>query len=335
MANKTINNTKLGGFVLAGLIFLVLLLYMIGKNQHLFGDTYLLKARFENIQGLVTGNNVRYAGIQTGTVKEINILDDTTIEVSMVIEKKMLHIIKKNAIASIGTEGFVGNKLVNIYPSREPAATAAEGDILFSKKSVSTDDILQTLSKTNGDISVIAAELKKTVQRLNNSSALWNLLNDQSIPADIKLALSNIRTAATRANDMAGSFQAVAADIKNGKGSAGMLLKDSSVAQNLNEAILKIKSVGGQADSLIEEVNELVAGIRNDKDTGTGALHALFKDSAIVIKINSSLDNIQKGTDGFNQNMEALKHNFLFRGYFKKLEKQKQKESKLKLEPKQ
>jgi phospholipid/cholesterol/gamma-HCH transport system substrate-binding protein len=328
MANKAINNTKLGGFVLGGLIFLVLLLYMIGKNQHLFGDTYILKARFENIQGLVTGNNVRYAGIQTGTVKEINVLDDTTIEVIMVIEKKMQRIIRKNAIASIGTDGFVGNKLVNLTPVRQPAATAAEGDILFARKSVSTDDMLQTLSKTNGDIAVIAAELKSTAQRINNSDALWKLLNDQSIPGDIRLTLANIRSATARANDMAGSFQSVAADIKNGKGSVGMLLKDSSVANNLNEAILKIKSVGGQADSLIEEVNKLVAGIRDDKDNGKGTLHALFKDSAIVIKLNASMDNIQKGTDGFNQNMEALKHNFLFRGYFKKLEKQKQKEEK-------
>jgi phospholipid/cholesterol/gamma-HCH transport system substrate-binding protein len=328
MANKAINNTKLGGFVLAGLLFLVLLLYMIGNNQNLFGDTYVLKARFENIQGLVPGNNVRYAGIQTGTVKEINILDDTTIEVTMVIEKEMLHIIRKNAIASIGTDGFVGNKLVNIYPARQPAATATEGDILLSKRSVSTDDMLQTLSKTNGDIAVIAAELKTTVQRINNSAGLWKLLNDESIPKDIRLTLSNIRSAAARANDMAGSFQSVAADIKNGKGSVGMILKDSSIANNLNEAILKIKSVGNQADSLVEEVNRLVAGIRDDKDNGTGTLHALFKDSAIVVKINASLDNIQKGTDNFNQDMEALKHNFLFKGYFKKLEKQKQKEEK-------
>jgi phospholipid/cholesterol/gamma-HCH transport system substrate-binding protein len=95
MAKKIFNSVKLGGFVLAGLLFLVLLLYMIGNNQHLFGDNYELKARFENVQGLIEGNNVRYAGIETGTVKEINILNDTIIEVVMLIEKKMLGIIRK------------------------------------------------------------------------------------------------------------------------------------------------------------------------------------------------------------------------------------------------
>jgi phospholipid/cholesterol/gamma-HCH transport system substrate-binding protein len=66
----------------------------------------------------------------------------------------------------------------------------------------------------------------------------------------------------------------------------------------------------------------------NEINSGKGTIHALLKDSSITAKLNQSLDNIQKGTDGFNQNMEALKHNFLFRSYFKKLERQKAKEFK-------
>ncbi|HSN10460.1 MAG TPA: MlaD family protein, partial [Hanamia sp.] len=109
MAKKVVSNVKLGVFVLAGLLFLVILLYMIGKNRNLFGSNYVLKARFENIQGLVTGNNVRFSGIQAGTVKRINIINDTLIEVTMVIDKKMSKIIHNNAVASISTEGLVGN----------------------------------------------------------------------------------------------------------------------------------------------------------------------------------------------------------------------------------
>ena len=71
MAKKqTISNLKLGAFVLAGVAFLILLLFMLGKNQNLFGNTYILKATFDNAQGLLVGNNVRYSGIQVGTVKK-------------------------------------------------------------------------------------------------------------------------------------------------------------------------------------------------------------------------------------------------------------------------
>ena len=323
MKKRGINNVKLGAFVLAGLLFLLLLLYMIGKNRNLFGNTYVLKARFENVQGLVPGNNVRFAGIQAGTVKKIEILNDTVIEVTMIMDKDMEPVIRKNAIVSIGTEGLVGNKVVNIAPNKNPGPLAIEGDTLFSKKAVNTEEMLQTLYKTNNDINEIASDLKITVQQINNSSALWDLLNDKSIPAELRMAVTNIRSATGRANGMAGDLQGIVTDIKQGEGSVGVLLKDTSFAKNLNEAVLKIKSVGEEADSLAAEINKLVSGIRKDVNNGKGPVHALLKDSGMVIKINESLENIQKGTDGFNQNMEALKHNIFFKGYFKKLEKKK------------
>jgi phospholipid/cholesterol/gamma-HCH transport system substrate-binding protein len=329
MAKRSVNNVKLGAFVLGGLLFLVLLLYMIGMNRNLFGANYLLKARFANIQGLMAGNNVRFAGIEAGTVKRIKILDDTTIEISMLINNKMLTIIRKNAIVSIGTEGLVGNKVVNIVPAKEPGPLAVEGDILLSRKAINTDEMLQTLNKTNNAAAVIAEELKTTIQRLNNSSAFWALLNDKSISQDLKASLSNIRSATEKAGNMAGNLESIVADIKNGKGSMGTILRDTAIAKNLNEAVIKIKSVGDEADSLAQEINKIVAGVRNDVNNGKGTVNALLKDSSIVIKLNASLDNIQKGTEGFNQNMEALKHNFLLRGYFRKLEKQKDKETKV------
>jgi len=321
MAKRSVNNIKLGAFVLGGLLFLVLLLYMIGKNRDLFGKTYVLKARFENIQGLVSGNNIRFSGIRAGTVKRVKILNDTVIEVTMLIETKMKNIIRKNAIVSIGTDGLVGNKVVNIIPSRQPAPWAEEGDFLISKKAVDTEDMLQTLSKTNNDVAVIASELKSTVQRINSSSALWEILNDKSLPQDLRMAVANIRSATGKAGNMVDNLNSIITDVKNGKGSAGALLTDTSFAQNLNEAVLKIKSVGENADKLAAEISKVVAGINKDLNNGRGTANALLKDSMMVVKLNASLDNIQKGTDGFNQNMEALKHNILFRGYFRKLEK--------------
>jgi phospholipid/cholesterol/gamma-HCH transport system substrate-binding protein len=325
MAKRIINSVKLGTFVMGGLLFLVVLMYMIGKNRNLFGDTYALKARFENIQGLVAGNNVRFSGVQAGTVKKIKILNDTVIEVTMIIDTKMQTIIRKNAVVSIGTDGLVGNRVANIYPVHQPAPLAVEGDILVSKKGVATDDIMQTLYKTNNDVAVIATELKYTIQRINSSSALWALLNDKTIPGGLKISVANIRYATEKAGNLADNLNAIIMDVKKGKGSLGAILTDTAIAKNLNEAILKIKTVADEADTLAGEINKLVAGIQQDVNQGKGTVHALLKDSMMVIKLNTSLDNIQKGTDGFNQNMEAIKHSSLLRGYFRKQEKMKQK----------
>lgn len=328
MAKSPMNTIKLGLFVLAGLLLLIFLLYMIGSNRNLFGSNYTLKTRFENVQGLKAGNNVRFAGIEVGTVKKINILSDTVIEVVMVLDDNMKPVIRKNALVSIGTDGLVGNKVVNITASKNPAAIAEEGDMLPSKKPVDTDEMLRILSKTNSDISVMVESLKSTVARINNSNALWSLLNDNALPADLKKAAANIRMATGKANGMVNDLYIVVNDVKSGKGSLGAILTDSSIAIHLNEAIGKITTVGEEARLLSEQISMVVAGIQKDLTHGTGPAHAVLKDSLLAASISQSLLNIQNGTDGFNQNMEALKHNFLFRGYFRKLEKKKAEEAK-------
>lgn len=328
MTKKSINTVKLGLFVLSGLLFLMLLLYMIGRNRNLFGPAFVLKARFENVQGLVPGNNVRFAGIEVGTVRRIHILNDTLIEVVMVVDNKMNQFIRNNAVVSIGTDGLMGNKVVNIVPVRTPSSLVKEGDILASRRAPDTDDMLRTLNNTNHNIALVAASLKTTVQRINSSTALWKLLNDETLPRNLKLAAANVEAAAGRASFIAGDLQQIVQDIGNGKGSVGAILTDTLFAHNLGEAIQNIKTAGEHANKLVENLDAVATDVHQSIDSGSGTVNALLKDSLIVIKLNNSLDNIQKGTEGFNQNMEALKHNFLFRRYFRKLEKQKQKVNK-------
>ena len=321
MENRAINNIKLGAFVSGGLLFLVVLLYMIGANRSLFGATYILKARFENVQGLVSGNNVRFSGIQAGTVKNIQILNDTVIEVVMIVDKKMQAIIRTNALVSIGTDGLVGNKVVNMVPSKVSAPLAKEGAILLVKRAVSTDEMLQTLYTTNNDIAVIAANLKMTVQRINTSTAIWTLLSDPYIPNDLKLSIAKIREATSKAASITNNLDEMIVEVKNGKGLLGMILTDDTLANNFGNVVLKINSVGEQLDTLSGEIRGLVNNFNQDLNKGKGPFNTLLRDSMLSIKLSNSLDNIQQGTDGFNQNMAAIKHSFLLRGYFKKMRK--------------
>ncbi len=327
MARQIINYIKLGIFVLAGLLFLILLLYMIGKNRNLFGSNFILKVKVENVQGLKPGNNVRFGGIDVGTVKKINFINDTVMEIIMSIDDKAKTIIHKNAVASIATDGLVGNKVLLITSAKKPAALVVDGDELVSKRAIDTDEMLSTLYKTNNDVAIIAENLKTTVSRINNSSALWSVLTEKELPRNLKLSVYNVRLAAEKANEMVNDLYTIVHDVKNGGGSLGALITDTAFAYNLNAAVVKIRIVGDHADSLAQQLNQLVTGIQNDVNNGKGLINALLKDSGMVIKLNESLVNVQKGTDDFNQDMEALKHNFLLRGYFKKMEKQQKEES--------
>lgn len=325
MKKRSINNVKLGLFVVAGLLFLIVMLYMIGRDQNLFSRNMVLRARFTNASGLVAGNNVRYAGIQVGTVKKVKLVNDTTVEVVMLVDQQYRNNIHKNALASITTEGLIGNRIVSIIPGKGDAAIVDDGDLIAVKKIVTTDELLETLSQSNRNIAAITDGLKATVERINNSTALWKLLNDESLPGNLKLAARNIRQATEKANGFVGELEGLVTDVKAGKGSLGAIITDTALAVELNKALLKFREVGEEANQLGAVLNSLGKTVKADIDSGQGPAHAILKDTLLVSRLNASLANIQNGTAAFNANMEALKHNFLFRGYFRKLEKQQKK----------
>ena len=327
MATGEKSNIKLGLFVLAGSFLLILTLYMIGKNQNIFGSNFELRARFRNVNGLTAGNNIRFSGIQVGTVKKIKVLNDTTIEVTMLVNDDMKTYIHRNARASIGTEGLMGNKIINILPSDQPGLPVAQGDLLPVNRSVNTDEMLQTLSRTNENIEEISEGLQSAVQRLNNSKALWAILGEASLAANLKISLQNISLASARASGMMADLHSMVADIKNGKGSVGAILTDTGFAVSLRETVAKIGTIGDRASGLADQLDKISASLSHEIDSGKGPVNALLKDPSIVVKLHATLDNVQKGTAAFSEDMEALKHNFLFRGYFRRLDRQQKKQA--------
>ncbi len=325
MADQKKNNIKLGIFVLVGLAVLILAFFIIGKNQNLFGSDFRLKVRFSNIGGLTEGNNVLFSGIQAGTVKEINIVNDTTIEVTMRINSKVVPFIHKNATATVGTEGLMGNKVINIMPVNGKSEIVEEGDLLVAHPTASMEEIIQTLSKTNNNVASISEVLKGTVLRID-SSAILKLMNDEQIGVSLKASLQNIYASTKNVNQMSDVLNLLANDIKNGKGAAGLLLTDTTIVVQLSDAIAKIRSASINANEITVQFNQMARSLNNDLTNGKGTLNTLLKDPEMSSNLKLSMSNIQKGTDKFNQTMEALKSSFLFRGYFRKKEEQQKRE---------
>lgn len=186
--------------------------------------------------------------------------------------------------------------------------------------------MLQTLSTTNNNIAVISAELKATAIRINQS-AVWDVLNDKGIGNGLRASLKNIANATANANKVTLTINSMLTQARYGKSVVGTLLADTLAGNNLREAISKIKTAGNNADQMTANLNALVLKIDRELINGKGSLNTLLRDSVMAQDLKKSMDNIQKGTDAFNQDMEALKHNFLFSGYFKKLEKEKAKQA--------
>jgi phospholipid/cholesterol/gamma-HCH transport system substrate-binding protein len=324
MKNKGLENIKVGTLVIAGLLFLIFTLYMIGKNRSLLGKTFVITAMVHNVNGLMPGNNVRFKGIDVGTVKSIEVTNDTLINVIMMIDDKMQPFIKKNAIATIGSDGLMGNKIININSSPEFAPTIEEGDVIQSRRPVETDEMLRTLSTSNNNIEKITDNLYEISTKLNKSESLWNLLSDSIISHDLKLAVSDLRRAAGNTAELTATARNVAKRLEGGDGIAYKLFTDSTLSVQLATSLDKIEQASNKTSVIMNDLESVVREMKR----GEGTAGLILTDSALRQSLYNSAVNIQQGTERFNKNMEAMKAHFLFKKGYKKMEKEEQRSTK-------
>jgi phospholipid/cholesterol/gamma-HCH transport system substrate-binding protein len=319
--DKTLSNTKLGILVIAGSLFLIFSLYMIGKNQNIFGSSILVSAQIDHVNGLVPGNNVRFQGLEVGTVKALQMENDSTITLSMLIRKSMQSFIKKNSKITINTDGLMGNKIVQIHPQPGDTATIEEGDVLFALKQVGTDEMLEKLSSTGEYLEQTMINLSEITERLNKSEAIWQILADPKLASDLKGAIKEMHSAGQNASAMAKSGKDLMKTLETGDGIVNSLFTDSLMNETLQESLEKLSQTSADAAKVMEGMKTLLENM--EKGQGTAGL--ILSDPSFRNQLVRTMENVEKSTANLNQNMEAMKSNFLFRGYYRKQEKAERK----------
>jgi phospholipid/cholesterol/gamma-HCH transport system substrate-binding protein len=217
---------KLGMFVTIGLLLFIMAIYFIGKQKNLFGSTFNITSQFKTVSGLEVGNNVRFSGINIGTVEEIQLINDSSVVVRMVIKDEVREFIKTDARASIGSDGLMGDKVLTISPGVKSTKIIENGGAIASVNGIEMQDLMKSVKKSVDNAVVITDEL---------------------------------------------------------------------------------------------------AIFSHSMNTGNGALARLVRDDKMANSVSNTLSNLESGTKGFSENMEAAKSNFLLKGYFKKKEKEKEK----------
>lgn len=322
---KTSNTQKfnLGLFVVITTIILVFALYFIGKKQNLFGNTFRISAVFNNVNGLILGNNVRYSGINIGTVKNIVMINDSTICVDMVIEDKMLQHMKKNAVAAVGSDGLVGSMVINIVPGKEVSEALKPGDTIQSYNKTSTTDMLETLNTTNDNAAKLTSDLLKITSAIKEGrGTIGMLIEDAEMATDVKKTVENLKTASVNTSATVIELKKIITAINYEESMAAVLLSDTVSANKMKSIIDNLEKTSNGINAVITNLNEVVLEVKN----GEGTLNYMVNDTVLVNNIDETMKNIKEGSIRLNENLEALKHNFLFRGYFKKLERQQRKE---------
>jgi phospholipid/cholesterol/gamma-HCH transport system substrate-binding protein len=312
---------RLGLFVIIGLSLFVLAIYFIGSKQQMFGKTEPLTAVFNNVSGLQLGNNVRYSGINVGTVRGIEIINDSTINVEMQIDRTVFPHIKKNAVATIGSNGLVGSVIINIIPGKGNALPVQSGDFIKSNNRIRTDDMLSTLNVTNQNAAQLTADLLKITNDIHNGKGtIGLLLRDSAMANDLKTTIYNLKITSQKTSQTMDNLNRQIEGLDHKDNVIGVL-KDTMVGNKIRHIVTNLDSSSQEINKVVSNLNTTISNIKD----GKGAINYLSNDPKLVKQIDSTMTNINQASQKLNENLEALKSNFLFRGYFKKQEKAKKK----------
>lgn len=325
MEKSTSQKIRLGVFVVLGTLVLIAALYYIGNRQHLFTNNISVYSEFENVNGLQIGNNVRYSGINVGNVSKIEMLAESRILVQMMVEESTGKFIKKDAIATIGSDGLVGSMVVNILPGNENLQPINPGDTIASYSRIGADDMLSTLNVTNENAALLTSDLLKITNKiLEGKGTLGVLVSDSTLAKNIKQTLINLQETSRQTTIAMNKINRELNNINIDQSLAGTLLKDSLARKRMENIIMKLDSSASNIAGITRNVETMIKHI----DSGEGALNYLTQDKELVQNIDTTLFHIKQSSIKLNENMEALRHNFLFRGYFRRLERLERKELK-------
>ena len=324
---KALKNNRpviVGVFIALGLAIFIITIFTLGGQKKTFVKTFLINAVFDDVDGLMEGGNVRFSGVKIGTIKDISFYGDSQVKVIMSIEKNAESHIHKNAFAKISTDGLIGNKIIVIYGGDVSKPQVEKEDFLAVEKAGSTDDMMATLQANNKNLLAITTDFKSISKKIDSGhGALATLLNDPNIAKKINATVDNLQTTVANLNtasvsgkDVLANFQDFSGKLTKRGNSVNDLVADTAMYRNLRNTTAQLQtaahSIASFAANLKKTSNQL-----NQKDNPVGVL---LNDSTAATSLKATLKNLETSSKKLDEDLEAIQHNFLLRGFFRKKE---------------
>ncbi|OOQ59204.1 MlaD family protein [Mucilaginibacter pedocola] len=317
-----------GVFVLLGVAVFVIGILTLGGQNKSFVKSIKISSVFTDVAGLKKGNNVWFSGVKVGTIKAVRFTGNSQVDVDMSIDAATQQYIHRNAVAHISSDGLIGNKIIVIDGGSPQAPIVQDGDVLQAAKLLSTDDIMATLQKNNENLLAITTDFKTLGhQILAGKGTVGALLADSTMAMQLRAAMRNLQVTTAVAWQMAAQLNTFGQKMNTKGGLADKLLTDTVAYARIQQAIAKLNESANNATILTNNLNKA----SNKLNTTDNILGVLLNDPAGAKKVQATIDQLQQSSVKLNDDLEAVQHNFLLRGFFKKREKAKQDSLKAKI----
>jgi phospholipid/cholesterol/gamma-HCH transport system substrate-binding protein len=278
MKKKINHKVRLGIFISLGMAVFIFAIYFIGEQQQLFRSTFRLSGVFKNVAGLQAGNNVRLSGINVGTIDNITIISDTSVRVILFVDENTRRFIRKDAVASIGSEGLMGNKVLIISPGTGGKKIIENDDVIATSQPTDIDDIMKSLKTTIDNTANITGNLAKISTSIESGKGtIGGLVMDRMWRKDIESTINNlkegsdgfkvvmdkageldsiliaIKSTIRSTSDITADLAIITNSLQSGEGTIGRLLMNTSAAENFDSTMVNLKESTAALKLLLEK----------------------------------------------------------------------------------
>ncbi|MDB5008395.1 MAG: transporter permease [Mucilaginibacter sp.] len=314
----TTDNRKaitVGIFFSLGLLLFILVVFTLGGQQKSFDKSIHISAVFDDVAGLKKGNDVWFSGVKVGTISSIKFVGISKVDVKMKIDAATQQYIHKNSGVRIGSDGFIGNKLIVIDGGSPQAPVVEDNGVLQAEKVTSTDDMLKTLQQNNQNLLSITTDFKLLSHKiLQGKGTVGTLLADSLMGEQLRKSMSNLQTATASAARLADQLNKFSTKMNTKGAFADKLLTDTTTFNRIKAAATQLQQAATNASILTDNLNKA----SNKLNTTDNAIGILLNDPKGAVQVQSTLNNLQQSSVKLNQDLEAVQHNFLLKGFFKK-----------------
>jgi len=323
--NERKRSLTVGLFVLIGLIILVAGILVLGTQQNKFSKNLVVTTFFHDVKGLKVGNNVWFSGVKVGIVKEITFQSVDDVKVVLHIEEKSSQFIREDVMAKLGSDGLIGNAIVSLVGGSDNVPPIKNGDVIKSVTGTDTEAMFATLQTNNENLVEITKNFAILSQQMvEGKGTVGALMTDSTIALSLKSSVNSLNKVMADANRASSNLAVLMNKLNSNQGLIHDLTTDTAVFASLRESAAQLQGVTQTASALMENLNATSERL-NDKDNAIGVL---TNDPEAAFEIKQILQNLNGSTAKLDENMRALQSNFLFRGYFRKQQKEQAKATK-------
>jgi phospholipid/cholesterol/gamma-HCH transport system substrate-binding protein len=313
-----------GLFVLVAIILFVTGVLILGGQQKRFERTIQIKTVFDDVFGLRKGNNVWFSGVKIGTVKDIGFYGKSQVEITMRIERNAQKYIRKDSKVKISSEGIIGNKILLIEGGSLDSPEIEADDWLEAVAPLNTEDMMETLQENNMNLVEITRDFKDiTAQLVKGQGTLGAFLSDSAMANNFKEVMANLEKVSSNTVLASGALNLFTSKLNSEGGLANELLTDTLVFHQLKSSVALLQQSASSTAILTDNLNDATKKLSDNNNS----IGMLLNDEQFTAQIKNTMGNLESSSEKLDENLEALQHNFLFRGYFRRKAREDQREA--------